>query len=49
MAPVVSYSYRVVEWTEEEVKGIDVMIIKYLNMYKMMEEGVTWLGYTSKM
>ena len=35
--PLISYSFGVVHWTEEELKGYDTMIRKMLHMYRAFE------------
>ena len=35
--PVISYTFGIINWTEEEVKNADLTIRKNLNMYKMFE------------
>ena len=35
--PLITYSFGVVHWNEEEVKGFDVQIRKMLNMYRVHE------------
>merc|ERR1712074_435122 len=34
---VISYTFGIINWTEEEVKNADLTIRKNLNMYKMFE------------
>ena len=35
--PVMSYTYGVINWTEEEIKNADLLVRKKLNIYKMFE------------
>ena len=35
--PVMSYTYGIINWTEEEIKNADLLVRKNLNMYKMFE------------
>ena len=35
--PVVSYTFAIINWTEDEVKGIDITVRKYLNLFKMFQ------------
>ena len=35
--PVISYTYGIINWTEDEIKNADLSIRKSLNMYKMFE------------
>ena len=33
--PVISYTFGVLNWTEEEIKNVDIHIRKRLNLYRM--------------
>ena len=33
--PVLAYTFGVLNWTEEDIKGIDILMRKYLNLYRM--------------
>ena len=35
--PILSYSFGIVNWNEEELKGYDIYIRKMLNMYRVFE------------
>ena len=35
--PLITYSFGIVNWNEDELKGIDIQIRKMLNMYKAFE------------
>ena len=35
--PVISYTFGIINWTEDEIKNADLSIRKSLNMYKMFE------------
>ena len=35
--PIITYTFGVIEWNEEELKGYDVQIRKMLNLYKAFE------------
>ena len=46
VVPVVSYSFGVVDWLENDVKEIDIKIRKMLHMYRAFEkksDGITIL------
>ena len=35
--PIITYSFGIVNWTEDEVKGHDLKVRKMLNMYRVFE------------
>ena len=37
VVPVISYTFGIIHWTEEDIKGIDIQVRKLLNMYRMFQ------------